>query len=279
GFTVLDPAIRPGGALRKATRAVPGPHKWSAPSIYREPRYTKWSRISTCHQEATIPPPSRSPRTAQTEELRADARENRERLLTAAREVFAEQGLEAPLAEVARRAGVGIATLFRRFPDREQLVSAAFSEKLSRYADAIDRALADPDPWNGFCRLIERVAAMQAEDRGFTRVLTMRFSSGRIMEAERQRGSRLFRELVEKAKATGKLRPDVEPQDFALVMMGNAGVIRALGDEVPGASRRLVGYLLGAFATDQAPREPLPPAPSETALRRAMKLEQLRVTG
>src|SRR5690606_4722479 len=79
GFTVLDPAIRPGGALRKATRAVPGPHKWSAPSIYREPRYTKWSRISTCHQEATIPPPSRSPRTAQTEELRADARENRER--------------------------------------------------------------------------------------------------------------------------------------------------------------------------------------------------------
>jgi len=174
---------------------------------------------------------------------------------------------------------VGIATLFRRFPDREQLVTAAFSEKVTRYADAIDRALADPDPWNGFCRLIEQVAAMQAEDRGFTRVLTMRFSSARILEAERRRGGRLFRELVEKAKATGKLRPDFEPQDFALVMMANAGVIRSVSDEAPGTSPRLVGYLLQAFATDKAPREPLPPAPSETALRRAMKLEQLRVTG
>src|SRR5215210_4923332 len=92
--------------------------------------------------------------------LRADAERNRERVLSAAREVFAEQGLDASTNEIARRAGVGVATLFRRFPTRDDLVGATFADKMRAYAAAIDDALADPDPWQGFRDFIERVCQM-----------------------------------------------------------------------------------------------------------------------
>jgi AcrR family transcriptional regulator len=104
-------------------------------------------------------------RSAAESGLRADAERNRERVLSAARKVFAEQGLEASTNEIARRAGVGVATLFRRFPTRDDLVGAVFADKMSAYAAAIDDALADSDPWHGFCGFIERVCRMQAGPR------------------------------------------------------------------------------------------------------------------
>src|SRR5215472_12328655 len=82
--------------------------------------------------------------------LRADAARNRAAIVAAAREVFAEQGLEAPLEEIAMRAGVGIATLYRRFPGREQLIAAALVDKVTEYAEAAAEALAVTDPWEGF---------------------------------------------------------------------------------------------------------------------------------
>ena len=78
--------------------------------------------------------------------LRADAERNRERILAAARDVFAERGLDAPLESIARRAGVGQATLYRRFATRQDLLVAAFGPRLAAYTEAIDRALKDPDP-------------------------------------------------------------------------------------------------------------------------------------
>ena len=74
--------------------------------------------------------------------LRADAARNRAAIVAVARDVFAEQGLEAPLEAIAARAGVGIATLYRRFPTREKLVAAALTEKVAEYAEAAERALA-----------------------------------------------------------------------------------------------------------------------------------------
>ncbi|HEX9519066.1 MAG TPA: helix-turn-helix domain-containing protein, partial [Streptosporangiaceae bacterium] len=94
--------------------------------------------------------------------LRADAARNRAAIVAAAREVFAEQGLEAPLEEIALRAGVGIATLYRRFPAREQLVAAALIEKVTQYADAAADALAACDPWAGFVGYVHRVCELQA---------------------------------------------------------------------------------------------------------------------
>jgi AcrR family transcriptional regulator len=203
--------------------------------------------------------------------LRADAERNRERIVVAAREVFRERGLHAPLEEVAARAGVGVATLYRRFPTRTGLITGVFEEKMHAYADSVDRALADPDPWHGFCRHVETVCEMQVEDRGLTDVLTMTFPADERFEAARSRAYAGFVELVSKAKATGRRRPDFSPEDLAMVLMANAGVVNATGSAAPRTWRRLVAYFLQAFAAEAARPLPDPPTPEE------MHRAQLRI--
>ena len=201
-------------------------------------------------------------------ELRADAERNRERVVEAACEVFAEQGLQASTNEIARRAGVGIATLLRRFPSREDLIAATFSEKIRQYAEALDEALADPDPWHGFCVYIERVCQMQADDRGFADVLTRTFPATKGLEKERRRSLKSLAELIERAKNDGRLRDDFVPQDVPLILMANAGVVTATRDAAPEAWRRLVGYLIQSFATEAA--EPLPDPPTHRQMHRVL---------
>ena len=203
--------------------------------------------------------------------LRADAERNRERILAAARQVFRGRGLYAPLEEVASRAGVGVATLYRRFPTRVDLITGVFEEKMHEYADSVERALADPDPWQGFCRHVETVCAMQVGDRGMTDVLTMTFPADVRFEAARTRAYAGFVELVTKAKAAGRLRADFSPEDLAMVLMANAGVVNATGDAAPETWRRLVAYFLQAFAADAARPLPDPPSPEQ------MHQAQLRI--
>jgi AcrR family transcriptional regulator len=105
--------------------------------------------------------------------LRADAERNRLAVVAAARAVFGERGLDAPLDEIARRAGVGNATLYRRFPSRHQLVAAVFAQTLRDVLATMERSLADPDPWKGFCDYVWYVCGLQAADRGLADLLTM----------------------------------------------------------------------------------------------------------
>jgi AcrR family transcriptional regulator len=161
--------------------------------------------------------------------------------------------------EVARRAGVGLATLLRRFPTRDTLVAAALGDRMGEFAALVERALDDPDPWGGFCWLVERICAMQAGDLGFTEVLTQAFPGAG--EFEELRGAAYERcvELFDRAKAAGRLRPDFSPHDFPLVLMANAGVVTATAGLAPTTSPRLIAYLLQAFSTGAGP---LPPPPS-----------------
>jgi len=200
--------------------------------------------------------------------LRADAERNRERVLSAARQVFAEQGLDASTNEIARRAGVGVATLFRRFPTRDDLVGAVFADKMTAYAAAVEDALAESDPWQGFCGFIERVCQMQADDRGFADVLTMTFPTAKALEEKRDRTARALAALLDRAKATGRLRGDFAHQDVPLILMANAGVVTATRDAAPEAWRRLVGYLLQSFAAEAA--RPLPDPPTTSQMYRAL---------
>jgi AcrR family transcriptional regulator len=200
--------------------------------------------------------------------LRSDAQRNRERVVEAARDVFAEQGLDASTNEIARRARVGVATLFRRFPTRDDLIAAAFADKMHAYSVAIDEALADPDPWNGFCGYIERVCQMQADDRGFADVLTMTFPTAKAFEEERNRSAGKLTELLDRAKAVGRLRQDFAHQDVPLILMANAGVVTATRDAAPDAWRRLVGYLIQSFAADTA--RPIPDPPTQRQMYRAL---------
>jgi AcrR family transcriptional regulator len=202
--------------------------------------------------------------------LRTDAERNRERVLAAARSVFCEQGLEVPMTAIAREAGVGIATLYRRFPTREDLIGAVFDDRMDAYLAAISDALADPDPWHGFTIYIERICAMQAADRGFADLLTLTFPTAKALEAKRTKAYQGWLELIERTKDSGQLRHDFSPEDLPVLLMANAGVVTATGDAAPDAWRRLVAYMLQSYAAEPAPTVELPAAPSPRALYRAM---------
>jgi AcrR family transcriptional regulator len=205
-------------------------------------------------------------------ELRRDAAQNRERIIEAAREVFREQGLQAPIEEVARRAGVGIATLYRRFPTRPELITAAFAAKMRDYAAATEEALALDDPWAGFCWYVERLCEMQAGDLGFTDVLTLTFPAAAEFEELRDRTFLRFRELTKRAKKARRLRRDFTTEDLPLILMANAGVIAGTGAAAPDAWRRVVHLVLQGL---EAPaRGKLPNAPSPDEMRRAMERQQ-----
>ena len=208
--------------------------------------------------------------------LRADARRNRDRVVLAARELFSEQGLSVSTNEVARRAGVGVATLLRRFPTRDDLVAAVFTDKMTAYRAAIALALDDPDPWNGFCRFIETVCTMQADDRGFTDVLTRWFPAAPELEAQRDGVARDFATLIARAKATGRLRADFAHQDLIMVLIANAGIVAATSTIGPAASKRLVAYLLQSFDADTA--APLPKPPGRKAIYTVLTRFDTRTT-
>jgi AcrR family transcriptional regulator len=200
--------------------------------------------------------------------LRVDAERNRQRLLAAAREMFAERGLDVPIEDIARHAGVGVATLYRRFPGRADLIAGAFEAKMTDYADAGAQALANPDPWAGFCGYIERVCAMQADDRGFATVLCMSFPADKQFEAERDRAYGSFLELVRRAQAAGGLRDDFVAEDLVILLMANAGVVAGTADAAPDAWRRFAAYMIQAFSARNA--APLPPPPSYAAIDHAL---------
>lgn len=211
-----------------------------------------------------MPPPTQPPRP-----LRVDAERNRGRILEAAGAAFATRGLDVPLEDVAEQAGVGIATLYRRFPSRDDLIAACFERRLAEYALAAEEALAAPDGWSGFCAYVERICAMQAADRGVKDVLTQTFPNAKALEAHRSRGYELSVQLIERAQAEGSLRSDVVPEDLVLLLMANAGVVQGTGSAAPDAWRRYIGLMLDGFRSQGAGGLPPPPTPRQ--MLRAMR--------
>ena len=207
-------------------------------------------------------------RAGRARRLRADAARNREAVICAAREVFAEAGLDAPLDEIARRAGVGIGTLYRRFPCREQLVSAALIDKITAYADAAEQALAEPDPWAGFTGFVRRICAMQAGDRGLADLLLITLAPGEQLEAIRARANRSVIALIDRAKEVGRLRADMVGEDLLVMLIGNNAVAAAAGCDAPRALPRFVALMLNAFQPH--PDTSLPPPPTTAQMTAVM---------
>lgn len=199
--------------------------------------------------------------------LRADARRNRERILEAAREVFAAQGIDAPISAVARRAGVGVATLYRRFPTRTALATAAFTEQLALCAAAFDEALADPDPGHGLYALLEKVCTTQVTDRGFASVFLDQFPDALDHDQERDCAEEGLARLVRRAREAGQLRDDFDLADITLLLLANSGLAGQPRETALAASRRLLAYLFQAFQA-QRPGSLPPPA--------AMELREIR---
>lgn len=192
--------------------------------------------------------------------LRADAARNREAIVQAARAVFAEQGLEAPLDEIAKRANTGNATLYRRFPTRSDLVAAVFAERMAAHVGAVESALADADPWNGFASYVEAVTAMQAQDRGIADLVTMNLSSAPEIEQLRARAYDGVVQLIGRAQEAGVLRGDYTDQDVVLLLMANAGLVERAHGVTAEASARLTSLLLDGLRAQAATDAPAAPS-------------------
>jgi AcrR family transcriptional regulator len=205
--------------------------------------------------------------------LRADAQLNRDRILDAAATLFADRGLSVPLDEIARQAGVGVATLYRRFPTRADLAAAIFERNISRYTEAVDRAVADPVPWNGFRGLIFDLCRLQAADAGLRDLLTTAFPASSVIEQTTAEAAEKLRTLIARGQQDGSLRPDLAVADVGVILLANGGVVGAgeskTADSAPEAWRRFAALMVDACST-APPTTALPPAPPEHQLRRSI---------
>ena len=177
-------------------------------------------------------PVTETPAPAKT--LRADARRNREKVLAAARDCFAEDGYDTQMTDVAKKAGVGVGTVYRHFPDKTALVEALVVERFSQYAEGAREALGVADAWAGFRGWILRCGEIQAEDRMVCDFITEAVGAERREAIAQEEGlAEATREVIAHAKAAGALRETVEPGDVPSMMCGLGAIARTdPGDRV-----------------------------------------------
>jgi AcrR family transcriptional regulator len=206
--------------------------------------------------------------------LRRDAERNRQRILKAASEVFNERGLEVSLDEIARHAGVGVGTVYRRFRTKEELVEALFVDRIDSIASIGEEALRATDPWSGLVSFMEQMAEMMAGDLGLRQMLMFAtYGQDRVAYA-RQRNAPLVHRLVERAQAAGQLRTDLRQTDipFIVFMLGEA---TQLADSAcPGIWRRYLTLILDGLRPGREGVTPLPvaallPEEMEKSMRQA----------
>lgn len=191
--------------------------------------------------------------------LRQDAARNRERLVLAARTMFRRKGLDVPLEEIAREAGVAIGTLYNRFPTRGALADAAIGPLAQQAAELAEKAARAEDPWQGFAAYIEDTCALFAADRGFADVYRSRIPGAPVIAAAQERLFALKTAIVERAQRSGQLRADVAPSDIAVIIWGIAGSMDATRDVAPDSWRRHLALALDGLRAGAAHPLPTPP--------------------
>ena len=195
--------------------------------------------------------------------LRADAERNRQRILDAARTLFAERGVDVSVEEIAAAACVGIGTFYRRFPDRETLVEAVFATKMEQVVQVARDALEIEDPWEAFRTFVVTVARMHARDRGLKSV-TLSADRGQKQVAEfRAAIQPLAQQLLERAKAAGALREDVTSFDIPMIYQAVGAIADRTRDVAPDYFERTLTLLVDGLARERTPT-PMPAPPLET---------------
>jgi AcrR family transcriptional regulator len=196
--------------------------------------------------------------------LRKDAEINRQRLLTAAGELFAQHGLDVTLNDIAHHAGVGVGTAYRRFANKEEVIDALFEQRLDQVADVATQALDDPDAWRGLTTFLEQSLRMQLEDRSLTQLLNNpQLSQHRINEA-RDRIAPLVNAIIDRAKTQGVLRPDADGTDAIFIQVALTAVMDSTRDVEPTLYRRYLTIFLDGMRADRGPLTALPVAALNT---------------
>lgn len=190
--------------------------------------------------------------------LRRDAERNRRRILEGAAAAFAEQGLDVTTDEIARRAGVGIGTFYRRFPTKELLIDALFEDRIGKLAELAEECLRAEDPWLGLVAFLDQATARQVADRGLKELVFSTAHGRARIAADRDRIGPLFMALVERAQDAGALRPDVAGTDVALIQLMLTAVADFTRDVAPESWRRFLALVVDGLRTDRAAPSPLP---------------------
>ncbi|MGV9611799.1 TetR/AcrR family transcriptional regulator [Nocardia xishanensis] len=201
--------------------------------------------------------------------LRSDARRNRDALVTAARQVFTERGLDAPLKEVAARAGVAIGTLYNRFPTRDDLIAAAVEDRLEAGSRIAEQAREIDDPWDSFAYLVEKVCELQASDRLLSD-LALRAAPSPAVARAQEYGHGVMREIITRAQQAGVLRTDWVLEDIAFITWSHTRVLEATAHIAPDAWRRNLALTLDGLRAPAAHPLPVPPI-TETQLMQALR--------
>jgi AcrR family transcriptional regulator len=193
--------------------------------------------------------------------LRADAARNRQRILAAAAAVFAERGLDASTAEIARRAGVGEATLFRRFPTKDDLIVAIIAEQMDAVIALAEDALAQPDPWRAVERFFLALAEKQVNDRGAFDAAKEECLTSATLAARRRRVMDLVAHLVRRGQEADVVRHDLTAPDLAMLAHAASAVA---GVAFPGLRddlwKRYLGVILDGIRPEGATKlRPGPP--------------------
>jgi AcrR family transcriptional regulator len=198
--------------------------------------------------------------------LRADAARNQARILEAARAVFGAKGLDVSLDEIAHHAGLGVGTLYRRFPDRESLVVALFELELRRTVALATAALAAEDPWEGFTTLLKSMFGAVATDKGLRQALLSSRYGLTAVKSGKAELIGLLSQVVRRAQQTGSLREGITARDIPPLMLMVSVVADFAFDANPRLWERYCALLIDGLSARHDPRPLAPDAMSETEM-------------
>ena len=181
--------------------------------------------------------------------LRADAQDNRDRALDAAKSLFAERGIAAvTMRDIARRAGIGPATLYRRFATKQVLVDQAFAEEAAECARVVREGTADRDAWRGFRAAITELCGLGVRNQGFTDAFTADHGDPASLAAHRAGLLRALAGLARRAQQQGRLRADFTIDDVVLILRAGRGLSTVPLADRAAAARRFAALAIDALA-------------------------------
>jgi AcrR family transcriptional regulator len=182
--------------------------------------------------------------TTQQRPLRADARRNRERIIQAAKEVFAEQGIDAQMDDVAQRAGVGVGTVYRHFANKDVLLGELVKAKFDSFTVRAREALDEEDAWEALCGLLKTNAELMAKDVGLQDTLRQASGAYEYAESSRLELEAVTDKLIKRAQRDGKLRKDFKVQELGMLMGGVCASMASSGFPVPFDWRRHLDIMI-----------------------------------
>jgi AcrR family transcriptional regulator len=198
--------------------------------------------------------------TAVDKPVRKDVARNRGLLMRSAEELFAKRGTEVTLEEIARHAGVGVATAYRHFASKPAIVEAMLESRIGKFLAVLNECESIADPREAFETYLYRTCELQATDRGMREAISANHGIDKAAEF-RDRGRPLFERLFNRAKRAGAFRPECEPSDIVVAFWMIGKVSDATDRNSPEQWRRQLNFLLDGLRAESMPRQtPATPA-------------------